>query len=534
MMGGKIGVESEAGKGSTFWFTARFGIGEKPKPRAQRTLPEELQDLRVLVVDDHPTARMIFARYLESFGFATGEVASAPEALDELETAELPYQLVLMDWKMPGMDGIEASRRIHASEKIATQPEIIMVSAYGREELMEQAEAEGVKAFLVKPISPSTLLDAVLDAMGHGVEHAPEAVSAVPAQQRLRGAHVLLVEDNEINQQVAQELLSQAGIHVSIANDGKEGVDVLAGRPGDFDGVLMDIQMPVMDGYAATREIRKDDRFKDIPVIAMTANAMAGDREKALDAGMNDHVAKPIDVKELFDVLDRWIEVPEARREQATSTSETPTAATEGLPEIPGIDTKAGLARCGGSIAVYRKILDKFRATQADAPQRIRAALEAGDEATAQREAHTLKGVTGNIGADSVQAAAKSVEGLIRDGQDSATALTELEQTLSALIKGMPVSQEPETLERTATKAMSAEELDPRLDRLQALLEDSDAEALDVVDEIASRVDNRVSRERIRDIGQRIDDFEFEEALELLHRLREDISSSLTDSADVD
>jgi CheY-like chemotaxis protein/uncharacterized protein YqgV (UPF0045/DUF77 family) len=341
---------------------------------------------------------------------------------------------------------------------------------------------------------------------------------------------VLLVEDNEINQQVAQELLSQAGIHVSIANDGKEGVDVLAGRPGDFDGVLMDIQMPVMDGYAATREIRKDDRFKDIPVIAMTANAMAGDREKALDAGMNDHVAKPIDVKELFDVLDRWIEVPEARREQATSTSETPTAATEGLPEITGIDTQAGIARCGGNEAVYRKILDKFRETQADAPQRIRAALADGDRATAQREAHTLKGVAGNIGAEDVQATAKVVEGLIKEDGDSAAALSELEQTLRLLIAGMPSSQQP-TATAEGVTAVSADELVSLLDRLQTLLEQSDAEALDVVEEIASHVTETDLRERIKAIGRLIDDFEFDEALESLEELRETFNQQTSDSA---
>jgi len=204
MIGGEVGVESEYGEGSTFWFTARFGLGAEPKLRAQRALPEELQDLRVLVVDDHPTARTILARYLESFGFSTGEVASGAEAIDELERAELPYQLVLIDWKMPGMDGIEATRRIHQSGRIASQPDVIMVSAYGREELIEQAEAEGVKGFLVKPVSPSSLYDAILEAMGHGREHVSPTGGAVPTQELLRGARILLVEDNEINQQVAE------------------------------------------------------------------------------------------------------------------------------------------------------------------------------------------------------------------------------------------------------------------------------------------------------------------------------------------
>lgn len=176
-----------------------LGVGVEPKATAPRALPQELRDLRVLVVDDHPTARTIFARYLESFGFSTGEAASGAEALDELETAELPYQLVLIDWHMPGMDGIEASRRIRESNRIVPRPEIIMVSAYGRAELVEQAEAQGVKGFLVKPVSASSLFDAILEAMGHEREQVSQRVAAVPARQQLRGARVLLVGDNEIN-----------------------------------------------------------------------------------------------------------------------------------------------------------------------------------------------------------------------------------------------------------------------------------------------------------------------------------------------
>ena len=533
MMGGEIGVESEYGKGSTFWFTARFGAGDEPVVRGARAVPEVLGGLRVLVVDDHPTARTIMARYLESFGFVTGEVASGAEAIDELEGAGMPYGLVLMDWMMPGLDGIETARRIRANRRITTQPEIIMVSAYGREEVIEQASAEGITGFLVKPISPSTLFDSILEAMGHGLEITAPMAKTVVAQEQLRGARVLLVEDNEINQQVAEELLGQAGIDVTIGNNGKEGVDTLITRPEAFDAVLMDIQMPVMDGYAATKEIRKDTRFKALPVIAMTANAMAGDRDKALAAGMNDHVAKPIDVAELFEVLGRWIQVPEDRRTQAVGTMETVPGQEEGLPELPGIDTRAGLARCGGNEVTYRKILHKFRETQAAAPQHIRAALEANDRTTAEREAHTLKGVAGNIGADALQAVARTVEMKIKQGTDTDAELTTLEETLAALIEDLSVVTVPASPPRAGATSQTTPDLSPLLESLQRLLEEGDCEAEVLVEQIQSQLEDGEARTRIQAIGDHIDDFEFDEALELLNALKEIISSRKIESENV-
>ena len=533
MMGGEVGVESEYGQGSTFWFTARFRLGDEPEVRVQRTLPEALRDLRVLVVDDHPTARTILARYLESSGFVTGEVASGAEALDELETAELPYQLVLIDWHMPGMNGIEATRRIKASSRISSHPDVIMVSAYRREELIEQAEAEGVKAFLEKPVSPSSLYDAILEATGHGMEQVAKAGGSVPAQSQLRGARILLVEDNEINQQVAEELLSQAGVGVTIANHGQEGVETLVARPEDFDGVLMDIQMPVMDGYTATREIRKDDRFKDIPVVAMTANAMAGDREKALAAGMNDHVAKPIDVRELFGVLARWITVRGSRCLQAASAEQTVTKQTETLPDLSGLDTVAGIERCGGNEKVYRKILHKFREGQSSAPQRIRAALAKGDHKIAEREVHTLKGVAGNIGAEAVQAAAKTVETQLKQGEDPAAALTEFDKVLNNLIdqlSALPDSSEP-ALESEAASFRA--DLIPLLDELQVKLEEFDAEAGELATQIESQLDDSEFRSGIQAISQCIYDFEFVVASERLNVLREMMHSGTSDSANL-
>jgi PAS domain S-box-containing protein len=518
MMGGEIGVDSEYGRGSTFWFTASFAIGAEPKTR-RLAVPQGLDDLRVLVVDDHPTARMIFARHLESFGFFTGEAASGAEAIDELECAELPYQLVIMDWKMPGMDGIEAIRRIRRSSRIEPQPAIVMVSAYGREEVVKAAQAEGVDTFLVKPVSPSTLLDAVMDGTGHGNADGADAAARAPAQSRLRGARVLLVEDNEINRQVAEELLSQAGLEVTTANDGREGVAVVMARPTYFDGVLMDIQMPVMDGYSATRQIREQPELEQLPVIAMTANAMAGDRDKALAAGMNDHVAKPIDVSELFGVLERWIRVPADRQTRVPPRSHA-APSTADLPAVAGLDTASGLARCGGVAATYRKILRKFRDNQAETPQRLRAALAAGDRSEAQREAHSLKGVAGNIGAESVQAAAKTLETNIERGADVNGPLAALEQELGALIDGLSSAELVNESHGEDKPRPATADLTPMLDRLQALLQENDAEAADLATQIESHLRDGEPRHRMRPIIARIDDFEFDAALDLLTELR--------------
>jgi CheY-like chemotaxis protein len=489
----------------------------------------------VLVVDDHPSARTILVRHLESFGFGTGEAASGAEAIDELERTELPYQLVIMDWKMPGMDGIETKRRIHASSRITSHPPIIMVSAYGREEMIEQAEAEGIEAYLVKPVSPSSLYDAILEAMGHGIEQVAKIGGTVPAQAPMRGARVLLVEDNEINQQVAEELLSQAGMRVSIANDGKEGVEMLAGRPEDFDCVLMDIQMPVMDGYAATLEIRKDARFEALPVIAMTASAMAADRDKALAAGMNDHVAKPIDVGELFGVLGRWIQqVPDTRRvadPQSVDLYESTAAETSSLPKLPGVDTQSGLARVGGKVGVYRKILQQFAKSQADAPARIRGALQGHDTATAEREAHTLKGVAGNIGAGEIQAAATRLETAIKQGSDTEARIRALERILSELVESLTSHTAAPDTAGPPPPGGKAPDLLPALDRIRTLLEDSDGEAGDLFAELESQVANTELGEPMRAIGERLDDFEFDEALELLNALTEAMGASPADSA---
>ena len=318
-------------------------------------------------------------------------------------------------------------------------------------------------------------------------------------------------------------------------------MEALATQPDGFDAVLMDIQMPVMDGYTAAWEIRKDARFDDLPIIAMTANAMAGDRQKALDAGMNDHVAKPIDVANLFEVLGHWVQVPEDRPMpaavaasdsipdsiNASSSANTKTDAEteagnhgiEALGDITGLDAHAGLARCGGNAVLYHKILRKFRDTQATAPRRIRAALAAGDRATAEREAHTLKGVAGNIGADAVFDAAKTVEADIGRETNAAPSLTLLEQTLAVLIDGL-TSVPTQTAVRPTGDLPDFKGLPPMLDRLRALLEDNDADAGDLVAGIEARIEDGDPRSQMQAISNHIDDFEFDEALERLDRLR--------------
>ncbi len=388
MMGGEIWVESEAGKGSEFIFTAKFGLARKFSRR--RLEPSvDLRGMRVLVVDDNASSREILQSLLETMSFDVTVAASAEEGIAELEkeAKASPYRLVVMDWKMPGMDGIKASALIKKHPSLPEKPKIIIATAYGREEVMQKSENVGVDGFLLKPVGQSVLFDSIMVAFG---KEAPEGVAVARVScideeglRNIRGAMVLLAEDNEINQQVAKEILEQAGLVVSIANNGKEAVEMV--RAGNFEVVLMDIQMPVMGGFEATQEIRMDEGFKDLPIIAMTAHAMAGDREKSLEAGMNDHVTKPIDPDQLISALVKWIKPGKRETSEGVCESLSETKEVEDvLPsELPGISITSGLGRVGGNKQLYTKLLCKFKDGQENAVEQIKAALQSGDVDTA-------------------------------------------------------------------------------------------------------------------------------------------------------
>jgi two-component system sensor histidine kinase/response regulator len=306
LMGGGVGVVSEPGKGSTFWFTARLGKASVP-PRP-RILRSDLQGRRVLVIDDNSPARTVISGLLQTMALTADEAASGEEGIEMIRQAVVagqPYEIAFIDWQMPKLDGIETCKRILALPELPTAPHLVMVTAYGREEVLKQAEDTGIENVLVKPVTSSTLFDTTLSVLRADDELRDDVQSAPSLDMgRTRGTRVLLVEDNEINQEVAIGQLEDAEIDVDLAENGEIAVRMVQEK--DYDLVLMDMQMPVMDGIEATRIIRSDPRFETLPIVAMTANAMAADRKRCLEAGMNDHIAKPIDPDELFKVLVRW------------------------------------------------------------------------------------------------------------------------------------------------------------------------------------------------------------------------------------
>jgi PAS domain S-box-containing protein len=529
MMGGEIGVESEAGAGSTFWFTSRLGRADPSELNSATNIDAEVGALKVLIIDDNPTARVILRRYLEAFGFSVEETGTGAEAIHMLESADPAFDLVLSDWKMPEMDGVEVARRIGNSDKIGKIPAVLMVTAFDREELLRNKGDAPIKGVLVKPVSPSTLLDGILEAFGKGAarRHGSGA-EQLPAH--VVGARILLVEDNEINQQVAQEILEAAGAHITIANNGKEGVDTLLAQPDYFDAVLMDIQMPVMDGHQATREIRKDGRFNKLPVLAMTANAMVSDQEEARAAGMDDHIAKPINVKELFEVLGRWVEVPEQRRSapnpQVSTQADADQSASSDieLPQLPGIDTQTGLARVAGNMKLYRSILLKFRDSQANVVDEVVAALAQDDNETAQRIAHTLKGIAGNVGASELQEAARQLEHAIKNNTGEADRLIEpVRSVLSRVLSSL------DTLHTSSQQAGNAESnesfdtgtLKRLLGDLKELLEDDDADAVSVLDEINEQMPGAYRKFNLAGLEKLVGQYDFEEALTVLDKINQ-------------
>ncbi|MFZ4289212.1 PAS domain S-box protein [Variovorax sp. HJSM1_2] len=545
LMHGRIWVESTPGKGSTFHFHARFGVQDAPQAR-RMFRADELAGLRVLVVDDNASAREILSTMAGSFGLAVDAADTGAYALRMVREADqksLPYDLVLMDWKMPEMDGVTTLQKLH-TEELTHTPNVIMVTAYGRDDALSAAAQRGLalSTVLTKPITSSTLLEAVGESLGKGVVVETRAESradtAASAMARLVGARVLLVEDNDMNQELATELLRNAGMEVVVANHGQEALDALATAAIEFDGVLMDCQMPVMDGYTATREIRKMARYDALPVIAMTANAMAGDREKVLEAGMQDHIAKPLNVAQMFTTLAQWIQPKRvlaktgsralgAAAPQKLASSDAVAGGLAGAFALglPGIDLHAGMAAVMDSEKLYRRLLGKFHDTQGAFDQLFAQARVATDASAATRAAHTLKGTAGTIGAKAVAAAAGQLEQACAAGADDDTIKRLLASTLSELatvMAGLDALQAAEASVPAAPTSMVAVApvdsvvLQQSLAKLALLLTEGDMEAATVVDELQMLAAGTPLAHPLKRVAELVADCDFDAALSAL------------------
>jgi len=452
LMGGDVGVESRIGHGSTFWFTVRVGVGQA---RSRELLPvPDLRNRRALVVDDSDSARAVLADMLQGMTFSVVEASSGREAIRAVEEAAQrgePFDIVYLDWRMPEMDGIETAQRLKSLD-LPQAPFIVMATAHGREEVLKQAESVGIENVLIKPINPSMLFDTTIGVLSGRHAEPRHSSAAGPSDAKLasvKGARILLVEDNDINQHVACEILQDAGFVVEVAENGQIGLEMVQRRR--YDLVLMDMQMPVMDGVTATAEIRKLGRFADLPIVAMTANAMQRDRERCIAAGMNGFVTKPINPDELCAVLLKWIKPmavkgPAAAAPAAIAAAPAAAACAVVMAEapqlasVPGLDVTTGLRRMMGKKSLYLAMLRRYVDGQRNCPAEMRHALDRDDWPTAERMAHTAKGVAGNIGAVRVPEHAQALELAIRNKQPRDEVdrhLRQLEDCLGELIAGL-------------------------------------------------------------------------------------------------
>ena len=535
LLGSELALESELGKGSRFSFTLRMALASK-QPALSEFTPPDLRGLRTLVVDDNAAAREILTAMLESFTFRVTAADGGAAALAEIRRGSAendPYALVFMDLRMPEMDGFETIRRIRSDPSSSQPPAIIMVTAFSREEIRRKLDHLEQVDLLTKPVQPSTLFNAVLEIFGRTDRLPARHFRLLSLQQKelklVRGARVLLVEDNPINQQVACELMQSAGIEVRIVENGLLAVAAVEGDC-DFDAVFMDIQMPVMDGYQATRRIRLRRDPQELPIIAMTAHAMAEERNRCLEAGMNDHVPKPIDPRQLYAALVKWIK-PRADVAGHAKLREAPEETEGPLPaELPGINVTTALARVCGNGQLLGNLIIDFRRRNQQVAGKIRRFLKKEDYRQARETVHALKGVAGNIGADALFGVSTEMEQRLRqnraDGLDRLLDTLELEMgrvfeaagLLTALREGSVPSgrKEPDPGDRA--------ELTRVFEELAQQLRCSQLGALDTFVEMKKRAPDLPDLAILEESMQRL---EFENALKCLEKIAENMNLEL-------
>lgn len=531
LMGGEISVESEEGKGSTFSFSVWFGLSLRERQK-RRLIPAELNGLRALVVDDNQSAREIVTGMLAQFPFEIANAASGTEAVAAVQDADgsNPYKLVLMDLSMPVMDGIEATQIIKEKAGLQNVPAVVMVTAYGREELRDRADQAGVDGFLDKPVCPSMLMDTIIRLLSSREDKTagrtlPASMPDDAREYNLEGAYVLLVEDNNINQELAVELLESVGVKADVADNGRQAVDMLcqAQTPPAYDMVLMDIQMPELDGYEATRIIRSDARFQALPIIAMTAHAMVKDKQRILAAGMKDHITKPIDPDRMFKTMEKYYSKNKAAAAPKRGVVKAAVAQTARIPAVPGIDTDSGLKRAAGNGKLYLNMLKKFMDNYAEAPGNICQALGKGDRQLAERLAHTVKGVAGNIGAVGVQKMAQELEQSIRE--NDAAELTEqirrrFADTLMLQIADLRahIGDVPEGSRSVPAGVVDSGLMKTIMSRLKALLMADDTEAVDYFEAVEKDLSACMPAADYNNLKKSLVEYEFDAALQALNR----------------
>jgi two-component system sensor histidine kinase/response regulator len=524
LMGGEIFVESEPGRGSTFSFTAR--VRQAPDENGRIVVPGVLNGLRVLVVDDNPMTCNVLKSILDELPVVTETVGGAAAAIAAIkgQDAHAPYRLVLMDWHMPDLDGVEAIRRIKGDGTLRNMPGIILITGCGGGEIQSEALGAGADDVLFKPLTPSTLYDAIVRLFAPGDRASATMKSTATGKgYDLSGMRLLLAEDNEVNQQIACELLEGAGALVEVASNGREALEKVMAPDAAYDAVLMDVQMPEMDGYEATRRIRADGRFVDLPIIAVTAHAFAEERQRSMEAGMNGHITKPIDQAAMFATIGSFYRHKEGG---AAAAGKKPVTGEEGtkLPPLPGLTVAGALQLIGGNRRLYLQILRKFLHGQQDAAARITTALAGGDTVTAVRTAHTVKGLAGSIGALEVHAVAADLERAIRDKAPAAQTdqllrrfAGDLARLVAMLHRAFPAQSDPAP--RNAVSPDDLLKTGELLRRLHCYIGESDSEAADYLAENRHILAASFAPNDLAYLERSIANYDFEEALATLQTM---------------
>jgi two-component system, sensor histidine kinase and response regulator len=538
LMGGRIGATSQLGAGSEFWLEIPFESAREPAHPDPKL--EGLRGRRALVIDDHPEARAILLHLLESLDLRAEAVASGLEGLSAVIEADRrgdPYHLITIDWKMPDMDGLETVQRLQALS-VQHRPELLMVTAYGDQLPSSRREGADAIQVLAKPVTPSSLHDALVAAL-QGARDRPVVQTQVekPADhgERLRGARILVAEDNEINQEVIIQLLQAAGARVTLAENGLEALERVCANT--YDLVLMDVQMPFMDGLEATRAIRAQAEYRELPILAMTANAFESDRRQCIEAGMNDHLAKPIAPERLTETLARWLPHAMERTEGTQPVPCTDTGDVTSPPaspvdrlaleSIPGLDLEQGLKPLRGNLGFYLRLLGRFIDQHgADAAQ-LTEDLARGDLAALEREAHQIKGSAATLGAHVLRDLAQTLEQSARTHQPSerlqpllellTAELDALTGHLRAVLPHLGAAQPPAPA--APADNLDRAQLNTVLTQLAELLANHDTAVNDLFEQVrplllaafgetAGRLDRQIRR------------FDYEQALETLYAIR--------------